>query len=164
MYLNENAVKKIQDEYDKYNSLIGNTLDSFPIVRNVRGALLGSKIDAPISGFLLGKDGALGAASVNNKDISIGDIYRNYGLLKKAAGGALGGAALNASINGALGLMYGAPLTLLMPSPLTSAAIGAVGGGVMTPIVDGVRYGIGKVSRMAYDKVAKDNANDKTQG
>ena len=82
MYLNENAVKKIQNEYNKYNSLIGNTLDNFPIVRNVRGALLGSKIDAPISGFLLGKDSALGAASVNNKDISIGDIYKS--LAKKA--------------------------------------------------------------------------------
>jgi hypothetical protein len=157
MYLNENAVKKIKDEYDKYNTVIGNALDRVPIINNIRGIMLGTKIDAPISGFILGKDGALGAASVDNKNISIGNIYDNYGLLKKMVGGALGGAALNASINGAIGLMYGVPPAYLTPSLLNSAILGAIKGGVTAPIADSMLYGLGKVSRMTYNKLAKNN-------
>lgn len=100
--IDANQVKQIFNNHGNTAERIAAPLAAIPIIGGLgsQGALtvggyqVGSKIGHPIAGALLGKDGAVGAASKNVKGLSIKDVYTPKNILNKGllAAGVIGGA------------------------------------------------------------------------
>lgn len=90
----------------------------------------GGKLGHQVAGTFMGREGALGATSMDpNSQITVGDAYSKDNMLTRAIGGASSGALAGGMIGG-----------------IPGAAAGAVVGGVTMPLLTpGARYGLGKV-------------------
>jgi len=94
------------------------------------GFRAGEKLGHEYAGLLSGREGALGATSMDpNSKITVGDAYSKSNILTRSLGGASTGALTGAMVGG-----------------LPGAAIGAGIGAVTVPaITPGLRYGVGKL-------------------
>jgi len=102
------------------------------------GYQVGNKLDHSLAGALMGREGALGAASADgreeNKNITVGDAYSQGNALRRGIGGASTGAAI--------GYMAGGS----DENKAALAAGGALVGGATTALLTpALRYGMGRM-------------------
>jgi len=138
----QEASKKAQDIINKHSFSATDAISMLPaspagtIGNMVNGYLAGRKNGHPIAGALLGREGAVGAMSKHDKDVSIGDVYTKKNMFSRGLNGAIVGGLTGA----AAGMRHG-PHGILAGA-LTGAAAGGVLGSTVAP---GMGYGLGKV-------------------
>ena len=99
--LNANQVRETFNNRGNVAERIAAPASAIPLVggipsgisQAIGGYQVGSKIGHPIAGAVLGRDGAVGAASKNVKGLSVKDVYTPKNILNKSllAAGAIGG-------------------------------------------------------------------------
>lgn len=108
-------------------------------LRTVSGFQAGHEIGHPIAGALVGREGALGAASRHDKSIGIGDVYTKKNMLNHAiAAGA-----------GLVGMAGAGELIHHNPEALFNTPEGAIAAGTVAaaPLVTpGAKYLTGKIA------------------
>lgn len=102
-------------------------------MKMVAGYDVGSKVGHPIAGMLLGRDGAMGAASKHTKGMSIRDVYTPRNLINKSAAGLAGAASI-------IGTNH-----LIGDGNEAMDIIGAGIGASMPAFAPAVSYGMGKL-------------------
>jgi hypothetical protein len=102
------------------------------------GYKVGEQLDHPTAGTLLGREGALGAASSDGKNdnITLGDAYSKGNVMNRAIGGAIAGGITGAAASSR-------NIADADPGMVLGGAI--LGGATVPLITPAFRYGLGKV-------------------
>ena len=127
--LNANQTKEVFNNTGNKTELVSNFLPMpvGSVIDSVAGYRVGDKVGHPVAGIIVGRDGAMGAASNNINGISVGDVYTPKNMAIKAAPGAISGAVVGGMLGGPAGALGG-----------------AVAGGIARPIIEpGLNYGLG---------------------
>ncbi len=138
-YLLEENNKSVADSVSQWRT--GDVVGTIPALgpagiipglgRMHAGYTAGREMGHPITGALFGQEGAAGARSKaeNDPTVSIGDVYTQGNVLKRALQGGLGGALVGGLAGGPVGALAGA----------------AGAAGIQAGLIPGARYGIGKL-------------------